>query len=241
MKTTFCFRYLAIVHPLRYTSLVTLYRCTMVIICIWTISAVTSLVQLTWLDPFNHDPHDDLSESFKRAELIYDILFLILFFLIPLLFMCFTYARIIFEIIRQSSNIQRESMPGLQNTRRRARNRHEWRAIAIFAAMMFVYIICWLPYFILRRLDLSELPVTFILAVVWLRYLVSLLNPCMYIFGKKDFRRALIEHVRPTKLQQNSSTSKSTPLKTIVDANDFYSKRGGGYSEIGKRETTTAI
>lgn len=227
---------------MRYTSLVTLRRCAIVIIFIWTSSAVTALVQLTWLDPFNHDPHDeDLTDSFQRTELVYDILFLILFFLIPLMVMCFTYARIIFEIIRQSRNIRRENTPSLPNTRKRSRNHHEWRAIAIFAAMMFVYIICWLPYFMLRRFDLSALPDTFILAVVWLRYLASLLNPCMYIFGKKDFRKALLEHVLPMKLQRNSSSTKSTALRSTVNADDFFSRRGGGYTEIGRRKETSVI
>lgn len=237
------FRYLAIVHPLRYTSLVTRPRCILVIIFIWSISAITALVELTWLDPVHHDPAQDLTESSQKAELIYDVIFLILFFLIPFVLMCFTYASIIFEIVRQSRNIQRQYLPSSQNARRRSRNHHERKAIAIFAAMMLVYIVCWLPYFMLRRFDLSELPVVLIYVIVWLRYLASLLNPCMYIFGKQDFRKAVLEHVRPMKTQRNSTSTKSSVLRgtiaTTGDAKDLVSMRG--CSRIDRRETTTVI
>ena len=93
----------------------------------------------------------------------------------------------------------------------------------------------------LRRFDLSALPDTFILAVVWLRYLASLLNPCMYIFGKKDFRKALLEHVLPMKLQRNSSSTKSMALRSTVNTDDFFGRRGGGYTEIDRRKETSVI
>lgn len=205
-------RYLAIIHPLRYSSLVTKPRCILVILFIWLLSVVTSLVQFTWFDPVHHDPHEEESDQFKKKELIYDIVFLTLYFFVPVVVMLVSYVRIIFEIVRQSRNIQQQSTPS-QNAGG-SRNRHEWKAIAIFAAMMLVYIICWLPYFSLRRFDLTEVPPLTIYCIVWLRYLASLLNPCMYIFGKQDFRRATFEHVHLIKLELNlTSTSKSTILK----------------------------
>ena len=70
---------------------------------------------------------------------------------------------------------------------------------------------------------------------------MSLLNPCMYIFGKKDFRKALLEHVLLMKLQRNSSSTKSTALRSTVNADDFFSRRGGGYTEIGRRKETSVI
>ncbi|XP_078342325.1 histamine H2 receptor-like [Oculina patagonica] len=209
-------RYLAIIHPLRYSSLVRKSRCIVVILLIWSLSVVASLVQLTWLDPVNHDPHErDLADDFKKKELIYDIVFLTLFFFVPMAFMFFSYSRIIFEIIRQSRNIRRQSISIPQP--RRGRSRYEWKAVAILAAMMLVYIICWLPYFGLRRFNIPELPIPLIYVIIWLRYLASLLNPCMYIFGKQDFRKALYEHVLAIKLELNlTSTSKSTILKATL-------------------------
>ena len=173
-------------------------------------SAITALVQFTWLDPVHHDPHEKLSKAALKAELIYDIIFLSFFFLLPFALMCFTYGTIIFEIVRQSRNIQQQNLPSSHNARRR--NRHEKKAIAIFAAMLLVYIICWLPYICLRRFDLSEVPIPLIYVVIWLRYLVSLLNPCMYIFGKYDYRKALWELLCLMKSERNFTSTKSTVL-----------------------------
>ena len=223
-------RYLAIVHPLRYTTLVTRPRCILVILFIWLTSAIMASVQFTWLDPVHHDPHKELSRVALKAELIYDIFFLSFFFLLPFALMCFTYGSIIFEIVRQSRNIQRQNLPGSHNAR--SRNRHEKKAIAIFAAMLLVYIICWLPYFSLRRFDLSELPIPLIYIAISLKYLASLLNPCMYIFGKYDYRKALWELLRPAKTEHNFTSTKSTVLRATLVAE---------MNELGQRETAAMI
>ena len=224
------FRYLAIVHPLRYTSMVTRPRCVLVILFIWLTSAITASVQFTWLDPVHHDPHEELSRASLKAELIYDIFFLSFFFLLPFAIMCFTYGRTIFEIVRQSRNIQRQNLPSSHNARNR--NRHERKAIAIFVAMLLVYIICWLPYFGLRRFDLSELPIHLIYIAIWLKYLASLLNPCMYIFGKYDYRKALWELLRPAKTEHNFTSTKSTVLRATMVAE---------MNELGQGETAAMI
>ena len=207
------FRYLAIMHPLRYSSIVTRPKCILVIMLIWLLSAVTALVQLSWLDPFHHDLEEETSNEVLRAELIYDVIFLTLYFFLPVGIMFFTYARIILEIARQSRNIHQNYLPTIP--RSRGRNRHERKAIAIFAVMLLAYVICWLPYFSLRRLDISELPLPMVYVILWLRYLSSLLNPCIYILGKQDIRKAIFEH--QIKLELNlTSTSKSTVLKNTL-------------------------
>lgn len=235
----FYFRYLAIIHPLRYSSLMTKSRCFLAVLLIWLFSMFTSLVQLTWLDPANHDSHErDLSDDFKKKELIYDIVFLTLFFFFPVAFMFFSYGRIICAIIRQSRNIREQNVSSIPHPGR-GRNRYEWRAIAILAAMMLVYIICWLPYFGLRRFNFRALPIALIYFIVWLRYLASLLNPCMYIFGKRDFRKALFENAHPIKLGLNlNSTSKSTILKaTLATSGGKGDKiRMKSFARIGSRK-----
>ena len=231
-------RYLAIIHPLRYSSLVTKPRCILVIVLIWLVSAVASLVQLTWLAPITQDPHDpNFSADFMKKELIYDIIFLTLFFFVPVAFMFYTYVRITLAIARQSRNIRQQniSMPHSE----RIRGHHEWKAVGIFAAMTLVYIICWLPYAGLRRFDLNKLPNTLIYVVFYLRYIASLLNPCMYIFGKQDFRTAIFEHIRPITAELSfTSTSKSAILKaTLATSGGRGDKvRMKSFARIGSRK-----
>lgn len=207
------YRYLAIIHPLRYSSIVTRPKRILVIMLIWLLSAVTASVQLSWLDPFNHDVYEAPSDEVLRAELIYDVIFLTLFFFLPVGIMFFTYARIILAIARQSRNIHQNYLPTIP--RSRGRNRHERKAMVIFAVMLLVYVVCWLPYFGLRRLGVSELPLPMVYVILWLRFLSSLLNPCIYILGKQDIRKAIFEH--QLKLELNlTSTSKSTVLKNTL-------------------------
>lgn len=228
-------RYLAIIHPLRYSTLVTKPRCILVIALIWFLSVVASLVQLTWLVPIPQDPHDDnFSADFMKKELIYDIIFLTLFFFLPVAFMFYTYVRITFAIARQSRNIRQQniSLPHSGGIR----GRHEWKAVGIFAAMMLVYVICWLPYSGFRRFDLNKLPITLIYVMFYLRYLASLLNPCMYILGKQDFRKAIFEYIPPVALELSfRSTSKSAILKATL-ATSGGKVRMKSFSRIGSRK-----
>ena len=212
-------------HPLRYTSLVTRPRCTFVILFTWFLSAFTALVQLSWLDPFQHDLTEDPTDDVMKAELIYDIVFLALFFFFPFTVMSFTYAVIIFEIVRQSRTIQKQCVPYLKKARNR--NRHERKAVAIFAAMLLVYIICWLPYFGLRRFDISEIPIPLVYAIFWVRYLASLLNPCMYIIGKQDFRKTIFDHgiklditsmSKPTVLMSALTTAEEVKESELIES-----------------------
>lgn len=200
-------------------------------------SAVASLVQLTWFIPISQDPHDtDFSADFLKKELIYDIIFLTLFFFIPVAFMFFTYVKITFAVARQCRKIRLQNISVPPSGR--IRSRHEWKAIGIFAAMMLVYIICWLPYSGLRRFDLNKLPMTLIYVIYYLRYLASLLNPCMYIFGKQDFRNVILENirVRPLALELSfMSTSKSAILKATL-ATPGGNVRMKSFARIGSRK-----
>ena len=182
-------RYLAIMHSLRYKSIVTLPRCVSVILFIWILSAATALVQLSWMDPAHHDVYQAPSPDVIRSENIYDITCLLLFFLAPLLCMVFVYAKIFAEVSRQIDLIQKQSTPGWEEAKEIKNT--EKKVVIIFAVMLLVYTVGWLPYFILRLYRLEQVPPLFIYICIWLRFLTSFLNPCLYVFGKRDFRAAL--------------------------------------------------
>lgn len=182
-------RYLAIIHSLRYKSIVTLPRYVSVILFIWILSAATALVQLSWMDPAHHDVYQVPSPDVIRSENIYDITCLLLFFFAPLLCMAFVYAKIFAEVSRQINLVQKQSTPGWEEAKEMKNT--EKKVVTIFAVMLLVYTVGWLPYFILRLNRLEELPPLVIYISIWLRFLTSFLNPCLYVFGKRDFRTAL--------------------------------------------------
>ena len=186
----FFLRYLAIIHSLRYKSIVTLLRCLSVVLFIWILSAVIALIQLSWIDPGSHNVYEEATAELIRKEIIYDAVSLVIFFFTPLVCMAFVYSKIFFEVSRQINNIRRESYPGWQKVEEM--KNAERKVLSIFAVMLMVYTVCWLPYFILRFIfndgDLHPLVAHI---STWLRFLTSFLNPCLYILGKKDFRKAL--------------------------------------------------
>lgn len=187
-------RYICIIFALRYMSWVTKRRGFQVLTLIWLFSLLLALVQLSWTD-FSQDVEDDHSEESKKMIIIYDIFCSIAFTGIPVVFMAFTYGQILYEVHRQSKNIQQHNTPGWQETRRSTKQ--EWKVATVFLIMLLVYIVCWVPFYILRlesvlgsdffELNFSELA---ILLIHWLRFCSSLINPCLYILGKPDFRKA---------------------------------------------------
>jgi len=170
--------------------MVTLPRCISVMLFIWILSAAMALIQLSWVDPVHHDVYTEPAADLLKKEMIYDVVSLVVFFFAPLICMVFVYVKIFSEISRQIKNIKKENTPCWQKAKEIKNT--ERKAVIIFATMLLMHTICWLPYFILRYIyskgDLHPL-VTYI--TTWLRFLTSFLNPCLYTFGKKDFREAL--------------------------------------------------
>lgn len=187
-------RYICIVYALRYLSWVTKRRGFHVIAFIWLVSLFMALIQLVWTD-VSGDATDDRSPEEKRIYIIYDIVCFVAFVGIPVVFMAFTYGRILYEVHRQSRNIQQQNTPGWQETQRSTKR--EWKVAIIFLAMLFVFIVCWAPFYLLRleqilgntffQINLSDVAQILLL---WLRFSSSLINPCLYILGKPDFRKA---------------------------------------------------
>lgn len=209
-------RYLAILYSLRYHSLVTKKRALFLLAVIWAVSLFTGLIQLAWYIT------DDLSvdhrpESIKEKEIPYDIASIVLFFVIPLLAMIVTYSFIFFEVLRQSRNIKKNSIPGYQENRKQTR--HEWKAALMFAVMLVVFTACWLPFFILRFQqnfgnNFFELPHLAEYILHMLRFLTSFINPCLYIFGKHDFRKALSKVFKIARKPSRAEMTRSSLLKT---------------------------
>lgn len=187
-------RYICIVYALRYMSWVTKRRGFQVITLIWLLSFLMALVQLAWYDA-DEGVTEEYSPEGKRWVIIYDVFCFFAFVGVPVVFMAFTYGRILYEVHRQSKNIQQHNTPGWQETRRSTKQ--EWKVATIFLIMLLVFIVCWGPVYLLRlenvlgndffELKLSQLAMVLL---IWLRFCTSLINPCLYILGKPDFRKA---------------------------------------------------
>ena len=216
-------RYLSIMHALRYHSLVTKRRVYTSIAAIWLAAALMSLIQAAWLTPQNMGLVENPSPEIKAIEIRYDIFCLVVFMAIPFSFMAFTYTCIVIAVVRQTRSIERNSVTGWQEPR--TRTRREWKATTIFVVMLLLFVVCWLPYFILRLQhnigsQLFALPLVLEYVLTYLRFTTSLLNPCLYVFGKRDFRKSLCK--TPKREPSNTSYSDVTHRSTTVKVSKMW-------------------
>lgn len=201
-------RYLAIMHSLRYSTLMTKSRAVYGLAFIWVTSVAMSLIHFSWSSvTTDASAASGVSESEKQNEIRYDIFCLIAYFFFPLLFMMYAYGRIFYQVVRQRRIMTRHNLPGYQVQNRLSIESHKWKAAIIFLVMLLVYTICWLPYFALRLHynydsgEASTLAVAIQYLIVYQRFCTSLFNPLLYILGKQDFRKAILTRFerRPTR------------------------------------------
>lgn len=185
-------RLISIRHPLRYTVIVTKKRAFMAVAVIWANAFLVTFIQFSWLDPTTFDAHEKPSELVRRHEVVFDSVCFVLYVGLPLPFMAVTYGWIFHEVHRHSKNIRQQNSISSRAVPR-AINRREQRAALIFTGMFVTYAVCWTPYFLLRLQmnTIDELPYWVEYLLIFLRFGTSFLNPCIYILGKHDFRKAV--------------------------------------------------
>ena len=211
-------RYICIIHALRYQIWVTKRRGWCVIAFIWFVALFMALIQLAWKD-LSLEVKEDQDPETQRIVVIYDIFRFVVFIGIPVFFMAFTYARILHEVHRQTKNIHRNNTPGWQETQRSTRK--EWKVAIIFLTMMIIFIICWVPFFLLRieqtlqskffQLNFSDIT---IVLIYWLRLCSSLINPCLYILCKPDFRKATCHRKRKQRRNCSADSTRISLMKS---------------------------
>ena len=207
-------RYICIIYALRYQSWVTKRRGGKLIALIWLFSMLVALIQLAWTN-LNEEATMEHSAEVKRIIVIYDITLFVAVIGLPVIFMAFAYARILYEVHRQTMNIQKHNTPGWQETRRSTRQ--EWKVATVFLVMLLVFVICWVPYYLLQlqqvlKEQFLDISTPAVMILYWLRLLTSLINPCLYILGKPDFRKAA--GLRKRTRRYNSEGTRTSLLKS---------------------------
>jgi len=196
-------RYIAISHAMRYHNIVTRKVFFALTTLAWSAAAFVSPIQLSWRANANMD--EDEEEHAYKAQLTFDLSVFALFFAVPLFVMTFIYARIFTTVRYHEKQIWRyhspsdpAQSPNGKSNPRNSQNSAQQKTAAIFLAMLVVFIICWLPYFILNfqeRLSHEDFsPPVWVQYVFYYyaRFFTSLANPLLYVLGKRDFREALL-------------------------------------------------
>uniref|UniRef100_A0A8C2EBN4 5-hydroxytryptamine receptor 4 n=1 Tax=Cyprinus carpio TaxID=7962 RepID=A0A8C2EBN4_CYPCA len=203
-------RYYAICcQPLVYSNKMTPLRVALMIGGCWIIPTVISFLPI--MQGWNSIGIDDLIEKRKfsgnstvcvfMVNKPYALTCSVVAFYVPLILMVLAYQRIYVtarEHARQISMLQRAGGAGNADSADHQRNhrmRTETKAAKTLCIIMGCFCLCWAPFFITNVVDPFidySVPEQLWAACLWLGYINSMLNPILYAFLNKSFRRAFL-------------------------------------------------
>ncbi|XP_008215771.1 tachykinin-like peptides receptor 99D isoform X2 [Nasonia vitripennis] len=197
-------RYVAIVNPLKPRMGKRTTLC--IALAIWAVGAVLSLPMLLFYTTFTHNfpngevrvicypswpDQDNSGQSYN--EYLYNVIFMILTYFLPIGAMTFTYARIGVELWG-SQSIGEATQRQLDNIRNKR------RVVKMMMVVVMIFAVCWLPfhvYFIvtsyLPHLTNEPYIQELYLAIYWLAMSNSMYNPIIYCWMNSRFRRGFAQ------------------------------------------------
>uniref|UniRef100_A0A8D0CC77 Somatostatin receptor 3 n=1 Tax=Salvator merianae TaxID=96440 RepID=A0A8D0CC77_SALMN len=196
-------RYLAVVHPVKSSKWRTARVAKAVSATVWVLSSVVVLPVVVFSDVPQgmstcHIQWPEPTAVWKTGFIVYTAA---LGFFGPLLIICLCYLLIVVKVRSSSRKVRALTAK---------RKRSEQRVTRMVVAVVAVFVLCWLPFYVLNIINvvwtLPEGPSLFgiYFLVVVLPYANSCANPIIYGFlsyrFKQGFRRAIL---RPSRRVQN--------------------------------------
>ena len=193
-----CDRYIYILYALRYRDIITRSRVVVVLCLTWCACLAVSLVRLSWtLHVRIENAKEDLIVVIMK-EMIYFSFNFVAFFFVPFVLMIILDVRMILVVWRQSQRIKRENLPvAFANCERdRKLRRRQKKAVFTCILLLALYVVFWLPYFVLEfahhaTADPLGVSNAVNIAVYYLRFCTSLINPFIYTLRKHDLKKAV--------------------------------------------------
>ena len=184
-------RYMAIKFPLKHRLLHLNCICKVLAI-VWIGSVLISFSPFTWINKM-YPVFQPVSLKFTLGFTIFCMVFALL---LPYIFLIYAFVSM-FKAISGSPSPNKNQQTKLMGRKHSlaARSTGERKCLLLFATMAIVFLICWLPWFVIfllyqLPLDYSKLEVPSHVALI-VRYMTSVVNPLLYTFLKRDFHRAL--------------------------------------------------
>lgn len=196
-------RFLAIVYPLKYETLVTLKRVKMVIFYIW-FQAVVCASSTFVFSRYTFLKFESICTVDWGYKIGYTLMFAIVFLYVPFLVTAVLYCLILNTAMRQRRKIEVMKIGGILNDRKTIKRRNndengvkktrkEHKATVMIAIVVGTFCVCWFPHsvgvFCILRPN-CQWDDSFFVATTWLAMLNSALNSLIYGLMNRSFRRA---------------------------------------------------
>lgn len=191
-------RYIHIRDPMKYARLMNWKKVAIAISLVWTISIILSFIPINvgW----HKSPEDKDSElppelCFLEISGTYAVVSSSISFYLPcilmlsLYFKLYMYAR---EQVRSIKSTMVHNHIGDQRGSGQASRLSDHKAAVTLGVIMGVFLICWLPFFILNLIEAycKCAPTILFQILTWLGYFNSCLNPVIYSIFNSEFRNA---------------------------------------------------
>ena len=218
-------KYLAVMRPLKY-HVIKKRTILLAIGGAWIISALVAAAPVSWFFMRHRRERTGLI-----LETAFNVFCLFAVFVVPYTFILFAHITMFKKVCKRNRD---QDLNGRARSRVRKKKKTERKCLIIFATMATVFVVCWLPLFVLRliysligqRLIQNDPDVMVIAAQVFLivRYLTSFINPLLYTFFKQDFWKALKRKVlkmsrKDFKLTTSDSRPKRRSSKKSTNSN----------------------
>ncbi|XP_039395795.1 histamine H2 receptor-like isoform X2 [Mauremys reevesii] len=202
---TLCFisldRYCSVVTPYHYSMRMSRRRCIIMTCMVWVYSSLISFLPV--MQGWNEIPGVDFDAG-KECIFVTNWTFAIvasaLAFFVPFMIMCSMYFFIYRASRLKATRIMSQSLEihYHPNSKRQNNLQLENKATRTISIIISVFILCWLPYFVLNvwlaakgTNSTSAVLVDAFKIITWLGYCNSTINPMLYAFLNRDFQRAL--------------------------------------------------
>ncbi|XP_015214349.2 trace amine-associated receptor 13c-like [Lepisosteus oculatus] len=188
-------RYFAVFNPFLYSTKITLNIALFCIVLSW----LSSLCYNLSLFFFNGNNDSEklnacFGDCFILINATWGIIDLLVTFIIPCCVMIILYARIFLVAKKQAQAINSiTNQITFTNGINRISKKSEWKAAKTLGIVVFVFLFCWIPYYVFIVIDgfaTFTVPLIVSNSLTWLVYCNSCINPIIYAFFYPWFQKS---------------------------------------------------